>query len=81
MWGSVVKAECEEGDTLRPFVGLNCVLLRMTATRGERLGDQKETQSGTRYAMQMVEGLRVVERARRAVPLLRTSARNGRWSQ
>ena len=90
MRAAVVIAMSEAGGKLRSFVGLNCALLRMTASAGERQGAQKETRSRTGYAMEMDEGLPVVERARprepirdlrHAVPLLRTSARNGRWRQ
>ena len=81
MSGAVVVAMSEASGTLRSFVGLNCALLRMTASARERQGAQKEIRSRTGYTTDMGEGLPVVERARHAVLLLSTSARNGRWRQ
>jgi hypothetical protein len=80
MLAAVVIAMSEADGTLRSFVGLNCALLRMTAS-ARKQGAQKEMRGHAGSAMDMGEGLLVVERARHAVPLLSTSARNERWRQ
>ncbi len=91
MRGALVVAMSEASATLRSFVGLNCAVLRMTERGGGELQEaRKKARNRTVFAMEMGEGLLVVERARprepirdlrHAVPLLSTSARNGRCCQ